>query len=112
MKPFLRRRSIRIVAGLAIASGTVGVASLTAVTTQAQADPSSQTAFVGVGADVTEDVGDTLSGVAPNPSSGATNITYYSPLHATAADGGQSIESFDASPEPGTTTPRVASPPR
>jgi hypothetical protein len=104
MKPFLRRRSIRIVAGLAIASGTVGVASLTAVTTQAQADPSSQTAFVGVGADVTEDVGDALSGVAPNPSSGASNITYYSPLHATAADGGQSIESFDASPEPGTTT--------
>ena len=44
MKSFLRTRSIRLVAALAVASGTAGLASLTALsTTSAQADPSSTT---------------------------------------------------------------------
>ena len=56
MKSFLRTRSIRIVAALAVASGTAGLASLTALSgASAQADPLSTTAKVGVGADVTQD---------------------------------------------------------
>ena len=50
MKPFLRNRSIRLAASLAIVLGTAGVASLTALsTTQASADPASVTGYVGVG---------------------------------------------------------------
>jgi hypothetical protein len=70
--------------------------------TQAGADPTSQSAFVGVGADVTEDVFDALAGASPTP--GAGNTTYFPPIHSSGANGGQTIESFDASPEPGTTT--------
>ena len=81
MKSFLRTRSIRIVAALAVASGTAGLASLTALsaTPSAQADPLSATAEVGVGADVTQDVFDALSGAAaPN----SANTTFYTPLSA------------------------------
>ena len=49
MKFSLRTRSIRIVAALAVASGTAGLASLTALSgPSAQADPLSTTAEVGV----------------------------------------------------------------
>ena len=84
MKFFLRTRSIRIVAALAVASGTAGLASLTALSgASAQADPLSTTAEVGVGADVTQDVYEALSGAgAPN----TATTTFYTPLHA---DGGQ-----------------------
>ena len=65
MKPFLRNRSIRLAASLAIVLGTAGVASLTALsTTQASADPASVTGYVGVGSDVTQDFFDSLSGAA------------------------------------------------
>ena len=68
MKSFLRTRSITVVAALAVASGTAGLASLTALSgPSAQADPLSTTAQVGVGSDVTQDSFDALSGAsAPN----------------------------------------------
>ena len=102
MKSFLRTRSIRIVAALAVASGTAGLASLTALsaTPSAQADPLSASAEVGVGADVTQDVFDALSGAsAPN----SANTNFYTPLHAGAAENNTTISSFDAFPTGGST---------
>jgi hypothetical protein len=105
MKSIPRRRSVRVAASLAILSGLAGTATLVVSSgPSAQADPASQTALVNVGADVTEDVFDALGGVAPTPGSGASNINYYSPLVSSAASGSKTIASFDASPEPGTTT--------
>ncbi len=102
MKSFLRTRSIRIVAALAVASGTAGLASLTALsaTPSAQADPLSASAEVGVGADVTQDVFDALSGAsAPN----SANTNFYTPLSAGAAENNTTISSFDAFPTGGST---------
>jgi hypothetical protein len=101
MKSFLRTRSIRIVAALAVASGTAGLASLTVLSgPTAQADPLSTTAEIGVGADVTQDVYAGLSGAAsPNTSS----TQFFTPLHATSADDFTTIESFDAFPSGGST---------
>ncbi len=102
MKSFLRTRSIRIVAALAVASGTAGLASLTALSgsTSAQADPLSTTAEIGVGSDVIQDVFDGLSG-ASAPNSSTTH--FFQPLSATAADNNTTIESFDAFPQGGST---------
>jgi hypothetical protein len=102
MTSFLRTRSIRIVAALAVASGTAGLASLTVLSgpTAAQADPLSTTAEIGVGADVTQDVYAGLSG-ASAPNTGATK--FFTPLHATAANDFTTIESFDAFPQGGST---------
>ena len=101
MKFFLRTRTIRIVAALAVASGTAGLASLTALSgPSAQADPLSTTAEVGVGADVTQDVYEALSGAAqPN----TTTTNFYTPLHASAGNNNTTIQSFDAFPQGGTT---------
>jgi hypothetical protein len=105
MKSLPNRRSVRVAASLAALSGLLGTTALVvSASPSAQADPASQTALVNVGADVTEDVYDALGGVAPTPGSGASNIQYYSPLFSSAASGSKSIASFDASPEPGTTT--------
>ena len=101
MKFFLRTRSITIVAALAVASGTAGLASLTALSgPTAQADPLSTTAEVGVGADVTQDVFDALSG-ASAPNSATTH--FFTPLHANSANGNTTIQSFDAFPAGGST---------
>ena len=101
MKFFLRTRSIGIVAALAVASGTAGLASLTALSgPSAQADPLSTTAEVGVGADVTQDLYDGLSG-ASAPNSTATN--FFLPLHADNANDNTTIQSFDAFPQGGST---------
>jgi hypothetical protein len=101
MKSFLRTRSIRIVAALAIAAGTAGVASLTALSgPSAQADPLSTSAEIGIGADVTQDVFDALSG-ASAPDSATT--TFFTPLHTSDANNNTTIESFDAFPTGGST---------
>ena len=101
MKSFLRTRSITVVAALAVASGTAGLASLTALSgPSAQADPLSTTAQVGVGADVTQDSFDALSG-ASAPNSATTH--FFTPLHAASADGNTTIQSFDAFPAGGST---------
>ena len=101
MKSFLRTRSITVVAALAVASGTAGLASLTALSgPSAQADPLSTTAQVGVGSDVTQDSFDALSG-ASAPNSATTH--FFTPLHAASADGNTTIQSFDAFPAGGST---------
>jgi hypothetical protein len=101
MKFFLRTRSIRIVAALAIASGTAGLASLTALSgPSAQADPLSTTAEIGVGADVTQDLYDALSG-ASAPNTATTH--FFTPLAADSANDNTTIESFDAFPSGGST---------
>ena len=79
MRTFLRNRGIRLIAALAIATGTAGVASLTALsTTQASADPASVTGHVGVGSDVTQDFFDSLSGA---DGANSPTATFYTPLH-------------------------------
>ena len=101
MKFFLRTRSIRIVAALAIASGTAGLATLTALSgPSAQADPLSTTAEIGVGADVTQDLYDALSGAS---AANTASTTFFTPLHTDAANDNTTIESFDAFPSGGST---------
>ena len=101
MKTFLRNRGIRLIAALAIATGTAGLASLTALsTTPASADPSSVTGYVGVGADVTQDFFDSLSG-AGQPDS--ANTQFYTPLASSPASNSRTIQSFDAFPTGGST---------
>jgi hypothetical protein len=102
MKSFLRTRSIRVVAALAVVSGTAGLASLTALssTPSAQADPLASTAEVGVGADVLQDVFDGLSG-ASAPDTSYTH--FFTPLSAGSANGYTTIQSFDAFPAGGST---------
>lgn len=104
MKSFLRTRSIRIVAALAVASGTAGLASLTALssTPSAQADPLSAqlNTQIGVGADVLQDVFNALGGASAPDS---TTTQFFTPLAGTSADGYSTIESFDAFPPGGST---------
>jgi hypothetical protein len=101
MKFFLRTRGIAIVAALAVASGTAGLASLTALSgPSAQADPLSTSAEVGVGSDVTQDVFDALSGAS---APGSTTTHFFTPLHAASAEDNTTIQSFDAFPAGGST---------
>ncbi len=101
MRQLTRRRSIRVATAVAVVSGTAGLASLTALTTSAQADPSFTTAYAGVGADVTQDVYAGLSGASPAPP--ATTTHFYLPLASSGATNSKTIDSFDASPAGGTT---------
>lgn len=106
MKSFLHLRSIRVVTALAIASGfagTVGLVASTTPVTQAGADPTAATAFVGVGADVTQDLYNAFAGEAPNPGSGVNNVTFYTPLHSSLATNSVTIQSWDANPQGGST---------
>lgn len=100
MKPSLRNRGTRLAAALAVLCGTAGLASLTALGTQAQADPVSVTGYVGVGSDTTQDFFDSLSGAAA-PDTGTT--TFYTPLHTSAAEDNRVVQSFDAYPSGGST---------
>ncbi len=101
MRTFLRNRGIRLAAALAIVTGTAGVASLTALsTTQASADPASVTGYVGVGADVTQDFFDSLSGAAAPDS---TTTQFFTPLASSSATDTRVIQSFDAFPAGGST---------
>ncbi len=100
MKPFLRNRSIRVAAALAIVMGTAGMASLTALSTQAQADPTAVSGYVGVGADVTQDFFDSLSGASAPDS---TTTQFFTPLASSSATDNRIIQSFDAFPSGGST---------
>jgi hypothetical protein len=101
MKSFLHHRSVRIAAALAVLCSLAGLADAVAVTTQAQADPVSASAYAGVGADVTQDLYNALSGASPAPP--ATNVNFYTPIHSSSATNEETIQSFDASPQGGTT---------
>jgi hypothetical protein len=81
--------------------GTAGLASLTAVTTSAQADPAWTSSYVGVGADVTQDLFAGLTGASPAPPAAGT--TFFTPLHSSSATNDKTISSFDASPPGGST---------
>jgi hypothetical protein len=101
MKSFLHHRSVRIVAALAVLFSLAGLADAVAVTTQAQADPVSASAYAGVGADVTQDLYNALSGASPAPP--APNANFTLPIHSSSATNEETIQSFDASPQGGTT---------
>jgi hypothetical protein len=90
-----------VATAVAVVSGTAGLATLTALTTSAQADPSFVSAYAGVGADVTQDVYAGLSGASPAPP--ATNTNFYLPIHSSGATNSKTIDSFDAAPAGGTT---------
>jgi hypothetical protein len=100
MKPSFRSRGTRVAAALAVLCGTAGLASLTALGTQAQADPVSTTGYVGVGSDVTQDFFDSLSGAAAPDSS---TTTFFTPLHTSASQDNRVVQSFDAFPAGGST---------
>src|ERR1700733_113922 len=82
MKSFLHHRSVRIVAALAVLFSLAGLADAVAVTTQAQADPVSSSAYAGVGADVTQDLYNALSGASPAPP--ASNANFFIPIHSSS----------------------------
>jgi hypothetical protein len=90
-----------VATAVAVVSGTAGLASLAALTTSAQADPSFVSAYAGVGADVTQDVYAGISGASPAPP--ASNTTFNLPIHSSAATNNKTINSFDAAPSGGTT---------
>ncbi|HXW33238.1 MAG TPA: hypothetical protein VEJ87_01585 [Acidimicrobiales bacterium] len=92
----------RVVAGLALSSGLLGVASLATSGGSAQADPASTSAFVGVGSDTTQDLFAAYTGASPAPGL-ATNTQFYTPLNAGSANNWLTIASFDANPAGGTT---------
>ncbi|HTZ07436.1 MAG TPA: hypothetical protein VMB72_00095 [Acidimicrobiales bacterium] len=89
---------------LALATGTVGLAALiVAGSAPAGADPASTTAFVGVGADVTQDLWAAYTGASPAPGYSTAATTFYTPLHSSAATDNYTVASFDAQPFGGTT---------
>jgi hypothetical protein len=106
MKAVSKLITPRIVGCLAVASGMLGVSSLVSTGGgAAQADPSWTTGFVGVGADVTQDLWAAYTGASPAPGLDQTNTTFYSPLNAGQANNFLTVESYDANPpgEPTTT---------
>jgi hypothetical protein len=105
MKSFLQFRSVRIAAALAVASGfagTIGLIATTSPVIQAGADPASSTAFVGVGADVTQDLYNAFAGEAPNPGAGVA-VNFYTPISSGSATNDVEIQSWDANPQGGST---------
>jgi hypothetical protein len=97
-----------VATAVALVSGTAGLATLTSLSTSAQADPSFVSSFAGVGADVTQDLFAGLTGASPSPGNGYTtgsfdNTVFYPPLQSSNATGDATISSFDASPAGGTT---------
>jgi hypothetical protein len=101
MKSFLHHRSVRFAAALAVLFSLAGLADAVAVSTQAQADPVSSSAYAGVGADVTQDLYNALSGASPAPP--ASNVNFFTPIHSSSATNEETIQSFDAAPQGGTT---------
>jgi len=97
------RGGVRLAAVLAVTSGALGLAGLIVSTGSAQADPASTTAFVGVGADVTQDVFAAYTGASPAPGYSTATTNFYTPLHSSAATDNYTIASFDAQPFGGTT---------
>lgn len=107
MKAVPRLTGVRVAASLAVASGALGVMSLLATSAApAAADPGSTTAFVGLGADVTQDLFDAYNGASPTPGDpGGTGqpVNFYIPLHSSDGTSDFTIQSFDADPPGGTT---------
>ncbi len=98
MKAVSKLMTPRVIACLALASGALGVSSLVTAGGTAQADPASTTAFVGVGADVTQDLWAAYSGASPAPGLGQSNTTFYSPLNAGSSNNFLTVSSYDANP--------------
>jgi len=107
MKAAWELKKVRAFAGLAIMTGTLGFTALTGSGGVAQADPLTNngsvttTALVNVGADVTQDLFDAYAG-ASQP--GTATTQFFTPISAGAAANNITIQSFDASPQGGTTT--------
>jgi hypothetical protein len=98
---------VRALAVLAISAGTLGFTVVSGSGGTAQADPLTNngsvttTALVNVGADVTQDLFDAYAG-ASQP--GTATTQFFTPLSAGASANNITIQSFDASPQGGTTT--------
>jgi hypothetical protein len=88
----------RVVAVVALVSGVLGVTSLVSAGATAQADPSWTTSFVGVGADVTQDLWAAYTGASPAPGLGQANTTFYAPLNAGSSNNFLTVSSYDANP--------------
>jgi hypothetical protein len=98
MKAVSKLLTPRVIACLALASGTLGVTSLVTAGGSAQADPAWTTGFVGVGADVTQDLWAAYSGASPAPGLGQSNTTFYTPLNAGSSENFLTVSSYDANP--------------
>ena len=98
MKAVSKLMTPRVVACLALASGLFGVSSLVTAGGTAQADPAWTTGFVGVGADVTQDLWAAYSGASPAPGLSQANTTFYTPLNAGSAQNFLTVSSYDANP--------------
>jgi hypothetical protein len=106
MKAVSKLMTPRVLAGLALVSGLLGVSGIvSAGGSPAQADPAWTSSLVGVGADVTQDLWAAYTGASPAPDLGATNTTFYNPLNAGSANNFLTVSSYDANPpgEPTTT---------
>jgi len=65
--------------------------------TPAHADPMFAKAYIGVGSDTIQDIGNAFSGAAPYPSSTAgLAVNFFTPLHSSVASGSKVIASWDA----------------
>jgi len=105
MRAAATRTGVRLASAAAVACATLGFTVLIVSTGgPAQADPASTTAFVGVGADVTQDLFAAYTGASPAPGYSTAPVTFYTPLHSSAATDDYTIASFDAQPFGGTTT--------
>ena len=98
MKAVSKLMTPRVLAGLALASGLLGVGSIVTAGSPAQADPAWTSSLVGVGADVTQDLWAAYSGASPAPDLGAANTTFYTPLNAGSANNFLTVSSYDANP--------------
>lgn len=96
------RRASRWIMAFSVLTGAAGLATIISAGSTAQADPAFTSAFVGVGADVTQDVYAGLSGESPEPPT-TQAVNFFPQLHSTAATDSETIASFDAFPVGGTT---------
>lgn len=102
MKSSLANRISVVALGVTVIAGTAGALTLTGLSGTAQADPAWTSSYVGVGADVTQDLYAALGGSSPAPPSAATQ--FFTPLHSSSATNNKVISSFDADPAGGSTT--------
>ncbi len=102
MKAIRKLMTPRVLAGLAVVTGSFGATSLASTGGTAQADPVWTTGVVGVGSDVTQDLWAAYSGASPAPGLGQAP-TYYTPLSAGSNANYATVQSYDANPPNGTT---------
>ena len=90
-----KRRRNAVAAALALSGSMLALAGVASTGGgPAGADPQSSSAFVAVGADVTQDLYAAYTGASPAPPYG--NTTFYTPVHSSNATGDLTIQSFDA----------------